>query len=94
VTFARGQRVRTRLKVTDGHTRLPDYARGRVGTIHRHRGNYPLPDELVAEGQSVPQALYSVYFEARDLWGEDAGDHRVYLDLYESYLQPLEDEMP
>lgn len=94
MTFALGQRVRTRLNVTHGHTRLPDYVRGRVGTINRHRGNYSLPDELVAEGQSDPQALYSVYFEARDLWGEDASDHRVYLDLYESYLQPLEGEMP
>jgi nitrile hydratase len=93
MTFTPGQRVRTRLNDTEGHTRLPDYIRGRVGTIHRHRGDYPLPDELVADGQSEPQALYSVYFEARDLWGVDAGNHRVYLDLYESYLQPLENEM-
>ncbi len=69
-------------------------ARGRVGTIYRHRGDYPLPDELVAHGHSDPQALYSVYFEAIDLWGAGAGDHRVHLDLYESYLQPLNDEMP
>ena len=94
MTFAPGQQVRTRLNVTNGHTRLPDYARGRVGTIDRHRGDYPLPDELVAHGHSDPQALCSVYFEASDLWGEGAGNHRVYLDLYESYLQPLEGEMP
>ncbi|MGE2817948.1 SH3-like domain-containing protein [Mycobacterium heidelbergense] len=92
MTFAPGQQVRTRPKLTEGHTRLPDYARGRVGTIRGHRGNYALPDELVAHGHSEPQALYSVYFEASDLWGDDAGNHRVYLDLYESYLQPPEDE--
>jgi nitrile hydratase len=90
--FAPGQRVRTRLGGTDGHTRLPVYARGRVGTVHRHRGDYPLPDELVAQGHSNPQALYSICFEARDLWGDDAGKHRVYLDLYQSYLQALEKE--
>ncbi len=93
VPFTAGRRVRTRLNVSNGHTRLPDYARGRVGTVHRHRGDYRLPDELVVHGHSDPQGLYSVYFEARDLWGEGAGNHRVYLDLYESYLQPLEAEM-
>jgi hypothetical protein len=93
MAFLPGQQVRTRITITDGHTRLPDYARGRIGTIHRHRGSYPLPDELVAHGHTNPEALYSVYFEASDLWGEDAGNHRVYLDLYESYLQPREGEM-
>jgi nitrile hydratase len=30
--------------------------------------------------------VYSVRFRASDLWGE--GDHDVYLDLLESYLEP------
>ncbi|MQA11662.1 MAG: nitrile hydratase subunit beta [Pseudonocardiaceae bacterium] len=89
MSFRPGQRVRTGLRTTDGHTRLPDYARGRIGTIFRNRGSYPIPDELVRSGHASDQPLYSVRFHASDLWGEDAGAHDVYLDLYESYLRPV-----
>jgi hypothetical protein len=78
-----GDPVRARLRSAPGHTRLPLYVRGRVGTVHALRGDFPFPDG----GSVEPQALYSVRFQARDLWGEDAGSHQVYLDLFESYLE-------
>jgi nitrile hydratase subunit beta len=84
VNLAPGQRVRTRLHSAAGHTRLPTYVRGRPGVVHALRGHYDLPDDLDAVNR---QALYSVRFLARDLWGADAGAHVVYLDLYESYLE-------
>lgn len=84
-----GQLVRTRLLTASGHTRLPGYARGRVGRVVADRGSYPLPDELVRSGRADPEPLFSVRFAARDLWG--AGDHDIYLDLYLSYLEPLEE---
>jgi hypothetical protein len=87
VTLAPGQAVRARLHAAPGHIRLPLYVRGRAGTVHALRGRFPLPDDLVRHGQSDPQALYSVRFAARELWGPAAGDHGVYLDLYESYLE-------
>jgi hypothetical protein len=88
VSLAPGQSVRTRLDSGPGHTRLPGYARGRAGTIHALRGRFPFADEVARRGSAEPQPLYSVRFRARDLWGEQAGDHRVYVDLYESYLRP------
>ncbi|HEV2780060.1 MAG TPA: SH3-like domain-containing protein [Actinophytocola sp.] len=87
MTFEPGQPVRARLHGAPGHTRLPRYVRGRPGTIHALRGRFRLADAL-ARGQAVdPEPLYSVRFAARELWGDDAGDHDVYLDLFESYLE-------
>lgn len=86
MSFAAGQPVRARLISAAGHTRLPLYVRGRPGVVCAMRGQFPLPDELARNGSAAAEALYSVRFAARDLWGDDAGDHHVYLDLYESYL--------
>lgn len=85
-----GQPVRTRLSAASGHTRLPLYVRGRPGVVHALRGRFPFPDDLARFGVAEPQALYSVRFAARDLWGPDAGAHDVYLDLFESYLEVSE----
>lgn len=84
-----GQRVRARLHAAPGHTRLPTYVRGREGTVHALRGHFPFADELARTGTATAQALYCVRFHAGDLWGEDAGEHDVYLDLFESYLRPV-----
>ncbi len=86
MSFTTGQPVRARLLSAAGHTRLPLYVRGRPGVVCALRGHFPLPDELARHGVAPSEALYSVRFAARDLWGEDAGDHDIYLDLYESYL--------
>jgi nitrile hydratase len=82
VSYTPGQAVRARLRSAPGHTRLPLYVRGRPGVVCALRGEFPFPDTLA----SHVEQLYSVRFAARDLWGEDAGDHDIYLDLYESYL--------
>ena len=82
-----GDVVRARLHSAPGHTRLPLYVRGRVGTVHALRGHLPFADELARTGSAPRQALYSVRFLATDLWGADAGSHQVYLDLFESYLE-------
>jgi hypothetical protein len=85
VTLAPGERVQARLHAAAGHTRLPLYVRGRAGVVHTLRGRFPFPDDLARYGRADEQALYSVRFHARDLWG--TGDHEVYLDLFESYLE-------
>ena len=84
--FAVGQTVRTRRHGHPGHTRLPQYARDRVGSVHAHHGAHVFPD-LSAEGREIHQHLYSVVFEAAELWPEaqDRRD-RVFIDLWEAYL--------
>ncbi len=86
--FAAGDRIKTTLFANPGHTRLPEYARGRTGTIHEHHGAHIFPDDS-ARGIEQAQHLYAVVFDADVLWPEAQGRRdRVYLDLWESYLEP------
>jgi nitrile hydratase beta subunit len=87
--FQAGARVRSRNINPVGHTRLPRYARGKVGTIHRDHGVFVFPDTNALFLGENPQRLYSVRFAARELWGEQApAQDSVYLDMWDSYLEP------
>ena len=84
--FAVGQQVITASHGHTGHTRLPQYARGRRGTIQTCNGAHVFPD-LSAGGVEIHQYCYSVMFTADELWAEAVGSRdKVYLDLWESYL--------
>ncbi len=84
-----GDRVVAKTRHVKEHTRLPRYARGKRGVIHRVHGIYTFPDTFAHGRGENPQPVYSVCFAAQELWG-DAGppNHRVYIDLWESYLDP------
>jgi nitrile hydratase len=87
--FHAGDMVVTRNWQPPGHTRLPAYARGHRGRIHAFHGVYILPDAHAHGRGRCPEPLYSVGFEAGELWGETAEPRqRVYIDLWESYLKP------
>ena len=67
--------------------RLPAYVRGRVGVIDNYHGSQPLADAS-ARGVIKPEPLYTVAFEAADLWPEEqASRDRVFVDVWESYLE-------
>ena len=85
--FSPGMTVRARNMNPSGHTRLPRYARGKQGTITRHHGAHVFPDTNAHQLGEQPQHLYQVRFEARELWGDEQRN-AVYLDLWESYLEP------
>jgi nitrile hydratase len=86
--FRVGQRVRTRNIHPTGHTRLPRYARGKLGTIHRDHGVHVFPDTNAHSLGEKPQHLYSVRFAARELWGEEASSRDViHLDMWDDYLE-------
>lgn len=90
--FAPGQRVRARDVEPEGHTRLPCYVRGHVGRIHALHGTHVFPDTNAHGRGESPQPLYGVAFRATELWGAGANPHdRVYVDLWEDYLEPLEE---
>lgn len=86
--FAVGNRVRTRAGRVDHHTRLPGYAAGRSGTIERVHGLHVLPDTNAHGLGEQPEWLYTVVFDATDLWVDAAPGHRVSVDAWESYLEP------
>ena len=84
--FSDGDVVVTRHMDPAGHTRIPQYAQGKRGTVHALRGAYDLLD-LKVQGILKPEPVYTVAFDARELWGDEAeSSQRVYIDLWESYL--------
>jgi nitrile hydratase len=88
--FAVGDPVRTRAGEVAHHTRLPGYARGKIGRIDRVRGVHVFADAHAQGLGEQPQWLYTVLFSARELWGDEAApNHSVSIDAWESYLEPL-----
>jgi len=83
-------RVRARNIHPEGHTRLPRYARGKLGVVVRDNGVFALQD-TDAEGRSLggkPQHVYTVRLAARELWGNQASPRdSVHIDLWEDYLE-------
>ncbi len=83
-----GDAIRTRSTGATGHCRLPGYAQGRQGRIHAYHGAHIFADDS-AKGDEHPDHIYSVVFEASELWPEAKGHRdRVFIDLWEAYLEP------
>ena len=87
--FRIGDGVRTRNLQTNGHTRLPGYARAKAGRIFAIQGFHVFPDTNAHGIGENPQWLYSVSFDAGELFGDSAraGDE-VMVDCWEAYLEP------
>jgi len=87
--FKPGDRVRARNIHPVTHTRLPRYVRGHVGVIERDHGCHVFPDSAALDAGENPQWLYTVVFEAAELWGPDADPTvKISIDAFEPYLEP------
>jgi nitrile hydratase len=85
--FQPGDWVRARNAVTKGHTRVPRYLRCHVGRVERVACVWPNPGESAVNGTyGEPELVYTVIFDARDLFGTEA-DHLVCADLSQSDLE-------
>ena len=67
--FKIGDRVRTKNIHPPTHTRLPRYARGRVGVIERLHGCHVFPTPSRRQGREPAMALHGV-LRRPELWGE------------------------
>ena len=87
--FKAGERIVTRNFSPAGHTRLPRYARGKHGVVEAVREGFVFPDSNAhGEGEN-PQWVYTVVFDGREIWGDDADPTlSVSIDAWESYLEP------
>ncbi|SFH42609.1 nitrile hydratase [Priestia megaterium] len=84
--FQIGDKVKTKNLNPLGHTRLPRYARGRYGIVHALNGAHVFPDTHAHGKGEKPEYLYTIRFEAQELWGEKKSE-MVNIDLWESYLE-------
>jgi len=87
--FKSGDRVRTRNINPETHTRLPRYARGKLGVVEAVRGCHVYPDTAAIGAGDHPQWLYTIAFSGRELWGEEADPSvSVSIEAFEPYLEP------
>ena len=68
------------------HTRLPRYVRGRRGVIERVHGAHVFADAHATGRGEQPQWLYTVVFDARELWPDAVRGVRVSVDAWEPYM--------
>jgi nitrile hydratase subunit beta len=88
--FALGDRVRARNLNPPTHIRLPRYVRGHVGTVELVHAPHVFPDTHAHGLGEQPEWLYTVRFDARELWGPGADPTvRVSTDAFEPYLEPV-----
>jgi nitrile hydratase len=86
--FKIGDRVRAKNIHPTTHTRLPRYARGHVGVVERLHGAHIFPDSVTTGKGEDPQWLYTVRFDAQELWGADAEPKsKVSIEAFEPYLE-------
>jgi nitrile hydratase len=87
--FKPGDRVRTRNIHPITHTRLPRYARDKLGVVERCHGCHMYPDSVAVDRGDDPQWLYTVAFTSRELWGPDADPTlTISIEAFEPYLDP------
>ena len=84
--FKLGDRVQTRQLNPSTHTRLPRYCRGKRGRIVAVHGAHVFPDTNAVGLGEQPQWLYTVRFDASELWGTDTTAASVCVDCWEPYL--------
>jgi nitrile hydratase beta subunit len=86
--FQVGDQVRTKNFHLPTHTRLPRYARDKIGTITIVHGAFATPDTMAHGLGEQPQQVYAVRFTAEELWGSTRPDS-VCIDLWDNYLEAL-----
>lgn len=87
--FKPGDKVRTKNFHPVTHTRLPRYARDKVGVVEAVRGCHVYPDSVTTGAGENPQWVYTVVFDGSELWGESSDPGlTVSIEAFEPYLTP------
>lgn len=88
--FSVGDKVKTANMNPAGHTRLPRYARAKVGVVKLVHGFHVFPDSNAGGEGPNPQWLYGVSFESTELFGPEAeAGNQVIVDCWEPYLERI-----
>lgn len=86
--FAVGDRVTVADDSPAGHTRKARYVRGRTGEIVMAHGTFIYPDSAGNGGEEGAEHVYTVRFDAEELWGSETADPNgvVHFDVWEPYI--------
>ena len=69
------------------HIRTPHYLRGHKGSILRHLGDHPNPEDLAFARPATKRPLYHVTFPLKELWPDASTDDELVVELYEHWLE-------
>lgn len=69
------------------HIRTPHYVRGQAGTVVRHLGDFPNPEDIAFARAAPLRALYHVAFPLAQLWPEASGGDLL-VEIYDHWLEP------
>lgn len=87
--FAPGTRIRVRDDWPElrgpCHIRTPHYIRGAAGTVERHLGDFPNPEDLAFARPAALRALYHVRFAAP--WPDSRPGDDLVIELFEHWLE-------
>ena len=87
--FKAGDAVVARNINPPGHTRLPRYIRDKKGVIENDLGVFHLPDSRAAGTGDQAQHMYTVRFDAREVWGVEApANDSLRSTLWDDYMNP------
>lgn len=84
--FASGDRVIVSMNAPRGHTRLPQYVRGRVGRVVAYHGAHGVPEDNVKNVKTF-EPLYTITFGLGDLFDEHQGStDQINVEIWERFL--------
>jgi nitrile hydratase beta subunit len=88
--FKPGDPVVVRNHHPHGHTRLARYLRGKRGVVERSHGSFVYPDTNAHGRGENPQPVYTVRFDAAEVWGEETAEPNtvIHFDVWQPYLEP------
>jgi hypothetical protein len=69
------------------HIRTPHYLRGETGTVLRHLGDFPNPEDLAFGRAAEARPLYHVAFPLPRLWPEGKPGDEVVVELFAHWLE-------
>jgi hypothetical protein len=69
------------------HVRTPHYLRGRAGTVVRHLGRFPNPEDRAFARPAAAENLYHVRFDQTLPWGEGLAGDELLVEIYEFWLE-------
>jgi len=69
------------------HIRTPHYLRGGTGTVLRHLGDFPNPEDLAFARPATVLPLYHVRFAFSDVWPEPHPGDEIVVELFGTWLE-------